>query len=220
MKQREFKNSIYQELASMTKALGNPHRLEILDLLAQGPVSVEYIASNTSLTVANASQHLQVLKRAKLAATERKGKYIYYRLASQYVYDAWCALRKLGFYQNAEIGRLLEDYRSKRKHFKSITSEQLIEKMKRDEVVILDVRPEKEYQTGHIERALSFPNAKLLEKIRELPADQEIVAYCRGPLCVMADDAVEILNEYGFKAKRLEIGFPEWEAQGLPTVSS
>jgi rhodanese-related sulfurtransferase len=216
MKPREFKTAIYNEMSQMTKALGNPHRLEILDLLAQGAASVAYISKNTTLTVANASQHLQVLRNAKLVVTERKGKYIYYRLTSQQVFNAWCALRKLGFSNNAEITRLLDDYRGKNEAFEIITAQELLKKMKRDDVVVLDVRPEEEYKRGHIEQALSFPQKNMHERMQELSRDKEIVAYCRGPLCLMADEAVDYLNKNGFKAKRLEHGFPEWENEGLP----
>ncbi len=216
MKPREFKNSIYKEMSGMTKALGNPHRLEILDLLAQGPASVEYIANNTYLSIANASQHLQVLKNSMLVKTERRGKYSYYSLANEQVFDTWCALRRLGFSQNREITKLLSDYKSDRKNLKTITTEELIRKIREEQVVIVDVRPEEEYKNSHIENALSYPNKYIQERMDELPKDREIVAYCRGPLCVMADDAVEKLNQEGFTASRLEKGFPDWAAKGLP----
>jgi rhodanese-related sulfurtransferase len=216
MKPRELKSAIYNEMAGMTKALGNPHRLEILDLLAQGPAPVDYISKNTALSVANASQHLQVLRNAKLVESDRRGKYVYYRLASQHVFNAWCNLRKLGFSQNAEILRLLEDYRSKNKEFETMTAEQLIEKMDRDDVVVIDVRPEEEFETGHIKHAKSYPQRNLYERMAELSKEKEIVAYCRGPLCLMADEAVKFLNKNGYKAKRLEQGFPDWESEGHP----
>ncbi len=216
MNKQLFNRKIYNEMADITRALGNSHRLEIMDLLSQGPSSVAYISENTSLTVANASQHLQVLKQAKLLETERKGKYVYYRLAGRHVFETWCALRKLGFSQNAEISRLVEDYRSKQHHLDIITKEELSDKMKGDDVIIIDVRPEEEYKIAHIAGALSFPLPDFHERINELPADKEIVAYCRGPLCVMADDAVDLLTRHGYKATRLEQGFPEWKANGLP----
>lgn len=219
MTPREFKTAIYKEMSEMTKALGNPHRLEILDLLAQGPAPVEYISKNTTLSVANASQHLQVLKHAKLVKTERKGKYIYYKLISEDVFDAWSALRNLGFANNAEINRLLEDYRSKSGEFDIISTEELFTKMENDDVVVIDVRPEDEYRNGHIKEALSFPKKNLHERLANLSNDKELVAYCRGPLCLMADEAVDYLNKNGFKAKRLEFGFPEWQESGLPIES-
>ena len=216
MKPREFKSALYKEMAGMTKALGNPHRLEILDLLAQGPVSVDYISNNTTLSVANASQHMQVLRNAKLVDSDRQGKYIYYRLASQHVFNTWCSLRKLGFYQNAEISKLLEDYRSINKEFETMTAEQLIGKMDRNDVVVIDVRPEEEFKTGHIKQAKSYPQRNLHERMMELSKEKEIVAYCRGPLCLMADEAVTFLNKNGYRAKRLKQGFPDWRAEGHP----
>jgi rhodanese-related sulfurtransferase len=216
MKPREFKSAIYKEMAGITKALGNPHRLEILDLLAQGPAPVDYISNNTTLSVANASQHLQVLRKAKLVESDRQGKYIYYKLASQHVFNAWCSLRKLGFSQNAEIARLLKDYRNKIKEFETMTAEQLIDKMDRDDVVVIDVRPEEEFKTGHIKQAKSYPQRNLHERMAELSKEKEIVAYCRGPLCLMADEAVNFLNNNGYKAKRLDQGFPDWASEGHP----
>ena len=219
MTAREFKTAIYKEMSEMTKALGNPHRLEILDLLAQGPAPVEYISKNTTLSVANASQHLQVLKHAKLVKAERKGKYIYYKLISVDVFNAWSALRNLGFANNGEVNSLLKDYRSKSEEFEMISKSELLEKMEHDDVVVIDVRPEDEYRKGHIKRALSIPEKNLHERLEELSGEIEVVAYCRGPLCLMADEAVNYLNKNGFKAKRLEYGFPEWQESGLPVES-
>ncbi|MDZ7757317.1 metalloregulator ArsR/SmtB family transcription factor [Rhodohalobacter sp.] len=213
---REFKTSLYKEMSGMTKALGNPHRLEILDLLAQGPVPVEYIAVNTNLTVANASQHLQVLKNAMLVVSEKRGKYNYYKLANEQVFKSWCALRRLGFSQNEEINNLFNDFRKERSELKTISRDELIQKIKTDSVVIVDVRPEEEFINGHIENALSYPLNELRKKMSELPKNKEIVAYCRGPLCMMADVAVMFLSTNGYKASRLEHGFPDWEAEGMP----
>lgn len=213
---RKFKTSLYKEMSGMTKALGNPHRLEILDLLAQGPAAVEYVALNTNLSVANASQHLQVLKNAFLVESEKRGKYNYYKLANKQVFETWCALRRLGFIQNEEINKLFNDFRKKRKHLKTISTDDLVKKIKTDSVVVVDVRPEEEFKNGHIENALSFPLMELREKISDLPKEKEIVAYCRGPLCMMADDAVEFLNQNGYSGSRLEKGYPDWSAGSLP----
>jgi rhodanese-related sulfurtransferase len=213
---REFKTSLYKEMSGMTKALGNPHRLEILDLLAQGPAAVEYVAMNTNLTVANASQHLQVLKNAFLVESERRGKYNYYKLANKQVFEAWCAFRRLGFSLNNEIANLFLDFRKERKHLKMVSTEELVRMIRNDSVVIVDVRPEEEFKTGHIENALSFPRTDLRDRMNELPKEKEIVAYCRGPLCMMADDAVEMLNQNGYRASRLEKGFPDWSTDNLP----
>jgi len=220
MNTRAFKDSIYNEMAGLTKALGNPHRLEILDLLAQGAASVEYIAEQTNLTVGNASQHLLVLKNARLVTSERQWKYNFYSLADQNVFDAWCSLRRLGFSQNAELKQLINDYRSESTHLRTISPRELIEKMKQEDVIILDVRPEKEYNIAHIEDAISFPKADLEKRLHELPQDKEIIVYCRGPFCLMADEAVQYLNKNGFNASRLDRGFPDWAAQKLPVATA
>jgi rhodanese-related sulfurtransferase len=216
MKARTVKTSIYKEMSGVTKALGNPHRLEILDLLAQGAVPVEYISSHTTLSIANASQHLQVLKRAGLVRHDRKGKYIYYSLASEDVFEAWYALRKLGFSQNSKITSLLDDYRRKKGALKTITTDQLTQKMEQEDLLILDVRPEQEYRQAHIAGAISTPRHELIERLQHLSKSKEIVAYCRGPLCLLADEAIELLNSEGYRASRLDIGFPDWQAKGLP----
>ncbi|TVR15032.1 MAG: ArsR family transcriptional regulator [Balneolaceae bacterium] len=216
MDTRSFKNSIYKEIASITKALGNPHRLEILDLLAQGPAPVEYIAEHTDLTVGNASQHLQVLKNARLVDAERKWKYNYYSLANQNVFETWCSLRRLGYSQNAELKQKIEDYRRDRKSLRIISPLELMEKMKNQEVIVLDVRPEEEYNIAHIVNAISLPQKDLEKRLNELPEDMEIVVYCRGPLCLAADESVLLLKKRGFNASRLEKGFPDWAAQNLP----
>lgn len=216
MEKREFKNKVYNELAKVTKALGNPHRMEIIDLLAQGPFSVEKIAEQTTLSVANASQHLQVLKGAHLVEISRKGNFIYYHLASEIVFQAWRALRELGFAQNAEAEKLVYDFYHSENQLEPLTLEELREKMAGDKVVILDVRPWEEYERGHIKEAVSIPVEELGSRMGELPENSEIVAYCRGPLCVYADEAVKLLREKGFNAKRLKEGYPDWKAMGFP----
>jgi rhodanese-related sulfurtransferase len=203
-------------MADITKALGNSNRLEIIDLLAQGPASVEYISENTKLSTANASQHLQVLKNSKLVTTDRQGKYIYYSLAGNQVFQVWCALRRLGFSQNAELARLVNDYRENKESLETITSEELMSKMGGDEVVVIDVRPRHEYELSHIKNAKSLPKEHLHNELNNIPKDKKIVAYCRGPLCVMADDVIELLKQKGYDAARLEKGFPDWVALGLP----
>lgn len=220
MEKRIFKNRVYQQLATIVKAMSNPHRLEILELLAQGSFSVADIAGETELTAANASQHLQVLKQAHLVGTRREGNHIYYRLADQSVYKAWKALRDLGIEKVAEIERLMRAFRESKKSLETLTSSELIQKMKEGDVTILDVRPEQEFEKGHIAGALNVPVEKLSEKLDELPADHEIVAYCRGPFCVFADEAVALLSEKGFNARRLDEGFPEWMLEELPAEVS
>lgn len=213
---KSFKKSVYKEMADVTKALGNPNRLEILDLLAQGSCSVDYIAEQTHLSVANTSQHLQVLKNAKLVATERKGKYSYYQLANDHVFNTWCSLRRLALSQNAEITHLINDFRSNQEDVQTISTDELLKKMESEDIMILDVRPEKEYQKGHIRNAYCFPKDLLKENMKDLDKSKQIVAYCRGPFCMLADEAVEMLLQNGYQAARLENGYPDWAARDLP----
>ena len=218
MNARDFKNKIYNELASIAKALANPHRLEIIELLAQGPSSVETIAENTGLSIANASQHLQTLKSARLVEVEKRGRYSFYSLQNLGVFELWKSLRDLGFAQNAQIDKLLQDFRKSRHNLKSVNSEELLERIEQEKALVLDVRPREEYEAGHIVSALSIPQNELVEKLKSLPKNKEIIAYCRGPLCAMADDAIKLLNENGYRATRFEAGYPEWEIKGLPTI--
>lgn len=216
MDKREFKDKVYSELAKVTKAIGNPRRMEIIDLLAQGPFSVEKIAEQTSMSIANASQHLQVLKGARLVEISRKGNFIYYHLASEKVFHAWRALRELGLIQNAEAEKLIRDFYHSRHQLEPVSMEELRQKISRQDVVVLDVRPDEEYERGHIHRAISIPIEALAKRMEELSREAEIIAYCRGPLCVYADEAVALLREKGFEAKRLKEGFPDWVAMGFP----
>ena len=216
MNKREFKDRVYEELARITKALANPHRLEIIELLAQGDYPVEQIAIQTSLSVANASQHLQVLKTAQLVAISRNGNFIHYRLANTNVFKAWKALRELGVDRIASIEKLVRDFRQSKFKLESVTIDGLIEKIDNGKVTILDVRPEIEYRNGHIANAISIPFDELSDRLRELPKRGEIIAYCRGPFCVFADEAVAMLTKAGYKATRLEEGYPDWSSMGLP----
>ena len=199
------------------KALSNPHRQEILELLAQGTFSVEKVAEEAEISVANASQHLQIMKRAQLLTTKRQGNFVYYTLANPKVYEAWKTLRDLGIEHIAELERTMHSFRKSRNSIEALTTDQLLDKMNRNEVTVLDVRPKTEYAEGHISGALNIPVEQLSERLSELPQDREIVAYCRGPFCVFADEAVRLLNEHGFRAHRLEDGFPEWKLDELPT---
>ena len=216
MNKRDFKNKVYEELAKITKALANPHRLEIIELLAQGEFSVEQIAIQTSLSVANASQHLQVLKTALLVDITRQGNFIHYRLANTNVFKTWKALRELGVERIATIEKLVKDFRQSKFKFESVTIDQLVKKIESGKITILDVRPEAEFNTGHIANAISIPIEQLADRMKELPKKNEIIAYCRGPFCVYADEAVAFLTKAGYKAMRLEEGFPDWSIMGLP----
>lgn len=220
MNKREFKDKIYSELARVTKAIGNPRRMEIIDLLAQGPFSVEKIAEQASMSIANASQHLQVLKGARLVEISRKGNFIFYHLASEKVFHAWRALRELGIIQNAQAEKLIRDFYNTRHQLEPVSMEELRQKINKQDVVVLDVRPDEEYVRGHIHRAISIPVEELRKRMEELSRDTEIIAYCRGPFCVYADEAVALLREQGFEAKRLKEGFPDWVAMGFPAEIS
>ena len=216
MNKREFKDNVYSELAKITKSMANPHRLEIIELLAQGEFSVEQIAEQTNLSIANASQHLQVLKVAQLVDVSRQGNFIHYRLSNINVFKTWKALRELGVERNASIEKIVKDFRQSKFTLESVTINQLVEKIESGKVTIVDVRPEMEFNKGHIANAISIPVDELKKRLNELPKRTEIVAYCRGPFCVYADEAVAILNRVGYKATRLEEGFPDWSLMGLP----
>jgi rhodanese-related sulfurtransferase/biotin operon repressor len=216
MNKRDFKDAIYTELARITKAMANAHRMEIIDLLGQGPFSVEEVASNTGMSVANASQHLQVLKTAGLVIINRKGNFIYYSLTNEKVFDAWRSLRELGMEQNEKARVVVNEFRKNYHSLEPVATEELYEKVTRGEVVLLDVRPEEEFARGHIHQALSIPIDQLLTRINELSKDKEIIAYCRGPFCVYADQTVELLIKNGFKANRMAEGYPDWKSKNLP----
>jgi rhodanese-related sulfurtransferase/sulfur carrier protein ThiS len=216
MHKREFKDKVYGELARITKSMANPHRLEIIELLAQGEFPVEQIALQTNLSVANASQHLQVLKTAQLVDIKRQGNFIFYRLANSNVFKAWRALRELGVERIAAVKKLVRDFRESKFKFESVTIDELLEKLKSNKVTIIDVRPQAEFNKGHIPNAISIPLSELKGRLSELPKRKEVVAYCRGPFCVYADEAVALLNKAGYKATRLEEGVPDWSLMGLP----
>jgi rhodanese-related sulfurtransferase len=216
---REFKDRLFEQFARIGKALASPKRLEILDLLAQGERTVEEVARETAMPVANASQHLQVLKSARLVESRREGLYAYYRLAGEEVFEVWRAVRGLGESCLAEIDWVVETYLKDRDALEVVGAIALMERLSDGSVVVLDVRPEEEYRAGHIPGALSVPVDALEAALQTLPKDREIVAYCRGPYCVFSDEAVKLLEARGYRARRLMEGFPEWRAAGLPVES-
>ena len=216
MGSRVFKDSLYAEFAVLGKALANPHRLELLDLLAQGERSVEELAGEAALSLANASAHLQVLRRARLVEAEKRGLNVVYRLAAPEVFQLWRTLRDVGSARLAEIDRLVENYFTDREELEAVNKEELLRLMVDGVVTVIDTRPEVEYEQGHIAAARSVPVGKLRRELAELPRDVEVVAYCRGPYCVFSDEAVRLLHRHGFKARRLSEGFPEWRAAGYP----
>lgn len=210
------KGALFDALASVAQALGSGRRAEIVDLLAQGERSVDEIAREIDQSVANTSQHLQVLARAGLVRSRREGTRVFYRLASDRVSELWAAVRDVAVRHVAEVGVLADDYLGERDEVEQLSAEELARRLARDQVVLLDVRPEPEYSAGHIAGARSAPLADLPSLLPELPRRREIVAYCRGPYCVYADDAVRLLRARGLKARRLDVGFPEWQRAGLP----
>ena len=213
---RQFKDELYAQFARIGKALSNPHRLELLELLAQGERTVEDLAAEANLPIANASQHLQVLRAAQLVDVRRNGLYAYYRLGNEHVFRVWQALRDLGDLQLAEVNRLVHSFLQDRGPLQSINATELLQHIEAGDVVILDVRPELEYQSSHIPEARSIPITELETRLGELPRDQEIIAYCRGPYCVFADEAVSLLQKHGYRARRLVDGLPDWQALNLP----
>ena len=216
MSSRTFKDGLYAEFAVLGKALANAHRLELLDLLAQGERSVEELAREAALSLANASAHLQVLRRARLVEAEKRGLNVIYRLSGPEVFRLWRMLRDVGSARLAEIDRLVENYFTDREELEAVDKEELLRLITDEAVTVIDTRPEVEYEQGHLPTALSVPVEKLTGQIVQLPRDVEIVAYCRGPYCVYSDEAVRILHQSGFEARRLDEGFPEWRAAGYP----
>lgn len=213
---RQFKNELYDQFARLSKALASGRRLELIELLAQGERTVEALAEQSEQSTANTSQHLQVLRQARLVETSRAGNHIRYRLSDDGVLRLWLALREVGTSRLAEIGALVQAFLNDRERLQAVSSDELLRRFKERGVVVLDVRPAIEYEAGHIHGARSIPITELRTRLKELPKSREIVAYCRGPYCVFADEAVAVLRSKGYKAYRLEAGFPDWAMQGLP----
>lgn len=210
------KQVIFESLAEIAQALGHPHRLELLELLAQGHRSVEELAAQSGMSFANTSRHLQILRRARLVETERRGKHVFYSLAGDAeVVTLLSALGRVGERNIAEVNRVLDDYFHSRDTMEAISRDALAERLSEGLVTVLDVRSEDEFVQGHLPGARNIPFAELDKRLSELPRDVEIVAYCRGPYCVYAFEAVAALRAKGFSASRLEDGFPEWKAAGL-----
>ena len=210
------KAALFDAFASVAQALGSGRRAEIVDVLAQGERSVEEIASEIEQSVANTSQHLQVLARAGLVRSRRAGTRIYYQLASDRVGELWATVREVAERHVAEVHVLAEEYLGERDGVEQIGADELAVRLAKGNVVVLDVRPAPEYRAGHIPGALSAPLDSLEQVATKLPRRREIVAYCRGPYCVYADDAVRLLRQRGLKACRLDVGFPEWRRADRP----
>jgi rhodanese-related sulfurtransferase len=209
-----LKTAIYEQIARMGQATASPNRLELLDLLSQGPRTVEALAQQTGQSVATTSHHLQVLRRARLVDGEKAGLYVTYRLADPQVGDFFLELRQLAESRLAEVQQVTRQYLEQRGALEPVDNEELIRRVHAGEVTVIDVRPREEYVAGHIPGAISIPLADLPKRLRDLRKRRDIVAYCRGPYCVMSLDAVDLLRRKGFRAQRLEHGVVEWRAQG------
>ena len=216
MEKRIFKDKVYSLLAKMIQAMANPHRLEIIDLLGQGEKTVDQVAKETHMAVANASQHLQVLKSANLVEMRREGNFIHYRLANEEVYRSWQTMRQLGMERVAEMEKVVNDFRKQRNALEAISINELLDRLTSRNIVLLDVRPATEYGNGHIPDAINIPPEEVTSQLKKLSRSKQYIAYCRGPFCVFADEAVSVLVKEGFKAKRLYEGFADWKSKGLP----
>lgn len=219
MVDRAAKDALFEGFAEVAKALASGRRAEIVDLLAQGERSVEEVAVELDQSVANTSHHLRALARAGLVTTRREGTRIHYRLASERIGELWAAVRDVAEAHVAGLEKLAAAYLGERDGIDTVDRNELARRIEDRSVVVLDVRPEREFTDGHIAGARSVPIGELRKHLKVLPSDAEVVAYCRGPYCVYADDAVRELNQRGFKAARLEDGFPEWRRAGLPVAS-
>ncbi|MFP4607590.1 MAG: ArsR/SmtB family transcription factor [Thiohalospira sp.] len=212
----DFKHALAEQFARVGKALSNANRLELLEYLAQGDRSVEALARVSGLSVANASQHLQQLRQAGLVTTRKEGLYVYYRVAGDEVVELLDALRKVAENNLAEVERLIASNLATKDRMDPLEAEELLSRARNGGVTVLDVRPEEEYAEGHLPGAVNVPLEDLESRLEGLPSDQEVVAYCRGPYCVLAYEAVARLRERGYEARRLEYGYPEWKAEGHP----
>ncbi len=215
MNPRRYKDAIYEQFARIGKAISSPRRIELLDLLCQGPRTVEALAEQAGLSVANTSHHLQVLRAARLVEAEKNGVHVTYRLAADEVCTFFDALRKLARLRLAEIECLQREFLAGREGMEPVDRDELLARVRGGQVTVIDVRPREEYRAGHIPGALSVPLDELEQRLSELPRDREIVAYCRGPYCVLAIEAVKRLRSAGFSAIRMEEGVVEWRAHGF-----
>ena len=215
---RSFKEAIYEQFARIGKAVSSPKRLELLDLLCQGERTVEVLAREAGMTVANASQHLQLLRAARLVDTKREGVFVHYRLADEEVCVFLRALRMLAESRLAEVEQTKRQFLREKGEMEPVDRRDLLERVRSGAVTVLDVRPEEEYMAGHIPGAISIPLKDIEMRLSDLPKELEIVAYCRGPYCVLAVQAVEILREKGFRAVRMEEGIQDWRAMGFPVA--
>ncbi|MBI5449860.1 MAG: metalloregulator ArsR/SmtB family transcription factor [Gammaproteobacteria bacterium] len=219
MNTRATKDLLYQQVARIGKVVSSPRRLELIELLCQGEKSVEQLAGDANMTVKLASAHLKELKAARLVETQRRGKHIYYRLVDSGVADLWVMLRRLAGHRLLELQAALTTLTKRPDELLPVGSRQLLQQARRGDIIVIDVRPADEYAANHLPHARSLPLAELKRRLHELPADRPVVAYCRGPFCLMAHQAVALLTKHGYRAQRLEDGVAEWRARGLPLAA-
>jgi rhodanese-related sulfurtransferase/DNA-binding transcriptional ArsR family regulator len=210
------KRLLFRQFAAVAKAVAHEHRLELLEALAQGERSVEALANCAGVSIANASQHLQRMRRAGLVETRREGKFIYYRLSDNAVLDLISALARIGERHVAEVDKIVRTYFVNRDAMEPVSRSDLLSRMRKGDVQVLDVRPEDEFALAHLPGAINIPLAKLKRKLATLDSSKEIVAYCRGPWCILSFEAVALLRAKGFRVRRLEDGLPEWRSANLP----
>ncbi len=216
MSSDHFKQDLFAQFARVGKAMSNGNRLELLEFIAQGERSVDELARISGLSVANTSQHLQQLRQAGLVVSTKKGLKVFYRISGDDVIELFNSLRNVAERHLAEVQRLVNAFLMVKDNLEPVPATELLDRVRNDLVTVLDVRPPEEYQSGHVPGAINIPLSELEKHLDELDAEQEVVAYCRGPHCVLAFDAIAQLREKGFKAHRLQDGFPEWKASGLP----
>lgn len=210
------KQALFAQFATVAKAVAHPHRLELLEQLAQGERSVEVLADRIRVSIANASQHLQHMRRAGLVTARREGKFVFYRLAEDAVLDLLASVRRIAEHHSAEVDRVVRSYFQNRDNLEPVSRTELMDRLKAGIVTVLDVRPADEFALGHLPGAINIPLGELEKRLADLDPKQEIVAYCRGPYCVLSYEAVSVLRARGFRVRRLEDGLPEWRAAGLP----
>jgi len=215
MKGREFKDAMYDGLSKLLKALSNPFRLEIIEMLSQGEKSVEGIVQTTNLNFANASQHLQVLKNNNIVKSRKEKQYVYYSLVNNEFLSLYQHITKYAIHEIAELEKIMNRQREDNKSLNAVNLDELETMIGNENVLLLDVRPSIEFEFGHITGAISIPMNELVEQLKDIPLDKEIIAYCRGPFCVLADEAVKLLNEKGYHVRRLDEGYPEWKMKQL-----
>ncbi|HFD32931.1 MAG TPA: metalloregulator ArsR/SmtB family transcription factor [Gammaproteobacteria bacterium] len=213
---KPFKKQLFAYFAQVAKAISNPNRLEILEFLAQRECAVEDLASLTGLTIANTSHHLQQLRQMGLVTCRKEGQYVIYRLSGEDVIELLSQLRLVAERHLDNVNQLIDDYLKVKDDLEAVPADELVERARQGLVTVLDVRPESEFKAGHLPGALNIPLSELENKLNELDREKEIIAYCRGPHCVLAYDAVEKLRQKGLKARRLDGGYPEWKVMGLP----